>query len=297
MKKRNKLLIFGLYLISISLGIGYQLKKNIDSVSAEESVEVYQGTISSPIVGSIHAYSSETIPTGYLKCNGQAVSRTTYSKLYSVIGTTYGSGDGSTTFNLPNLSGKVAVGTGTGTDSNNTSKSFTIASTGGATTHTVTTSEMASHTHSISLGNSKSTTGNNSAGQSATWYPGTDHTSWSGSHTHNFTSITGTDFTVASGTGSGSSGIYMGISGSQGKQNGTITNAHWFSHTGNGNGVYGSSTVASHSHTVTPSGSVSVGNTSHTHTIKPNGSNANKGGSGAHNNVQPYTVVNYIIKY
>lgn len=58
-----------------------------------------------------------TIPTGFFECNGQAVSRTTYSLLFSVIGTTYGAGDGSTTFNVPDcrqrfIIGLAAAGTG-----------------------------------------------------------------------------------------------------------------------------------------------------------------------------------------
>lgn len=53
--------------------------------------------------GTVFAFASETAPSGYLICNGAAVSRTTYSRLFSVIGTTYGTGDGSTTFNLPNM--------------------------------------------------------------------------------------------------------------------------------------------------------------------------------------------------
>ena len=54
-------------------------------------------------VGTIIPFSGNTVPTGYLTCNGAAVSRTTYADLFAVIGTTYGSGNGSTTFNLPNL--------------------------------------------------------------------------------------------------------------------------------------------------------------------------------------------------
>jgi hypothetical protein len=56
-------------------------------------------------VGSIVAYPSETAPTGWLECNGQAISRTTYAALYAVIGTRYGTGDGSTTFNVPDYRG------------------------------------------------------------------------------------------------------------------------------------------------------------------------------------------------
>ena len=60
--------------------------------------------------GIILAWPSSTIPTNWLECNGQAVSRVTYSDLFAIIGVTYGSGNGTTTFNLPDLRGKVVVG-------------------------------------------------------------------------------------------------------------------------------------------------------------------------------------------
>ena len=61
-------------------------------------------------VGSISLFAGTTAPNGWLICDGSAVSRTTYANLFSVIGTTYGSGDGSTTFNIPDLQGRVPVG-------------------------------------------------------------------------------------------------------------------------------------------------------------------------------------------
>ena len=61
--------------------------------------------------GMISAF--HTVPEGWLQCNGAAVSRTTYAALFAVIGTKYGSGDGSTTFNLPNLHHKFIEGTNT----------------------------------------------------------------------------------------------------------------------------------------------------------------------------------------
>lgn len=54
-------------------------------------------------IGGIIAFGGTTPPAGYLLCNGAAISRTTYAALFSVIGTTYGAGDGSTTFNIPNI--------------------------------------------------------------------------------------------------------------------------------------------------------------------------------------------------
>lgn len=64
-------------------------------------------------IGCVQAYAGNTLPNGWLLCDGSAVSRTDYAELYSVIGDTYGSGDGSTTFNLPNLVDKFVEGSAT----------------------------------------------------------------------------------------------------------------------------------------------------------------------------------------
>jgi|GEM_PF-2989731 len=65
-------------------------------------------------IGSILAYPVDSIPAGYLKCNGAAVGRVTYPELFALIGTTYGAGDGSTTFNVPDLRGEFIRGWGDG---------------------------------------------------------------------------------------------------------------------------------------------------------------------------------------
>ena len=107
-------------------------------------------------------WSSSSVPSGFLECDGSAVSRSTYSALFAIIGTDYGSGNGSSTFNLPDLQDKVPVGV---------SGSKAVASSGGATTvtptgsitinaltpsgtisgstgnHTLTLSQIASHSH------------------------------------------------------------------------------------------------------------------------------------------------------
>jgi|APGre2960657404_1045060.scaffolds.fasta_scaffold24594_3 microcystin-dependent protein len=62
------------------------------------------------LIGQVSFFTMSTAPTGWLKCNGAAISRTTYAKLFAVIGTTYGVGDGSTTFNLPDLRGEFIRG-------------------------------------------------------------------------------------------------------------------------------------------------------------------------------------------
>ena len=64
-------------------------------------------------IGSYIQFAGSQAPVGFLVCNGGAVSRTTYSELFAVIGTTYGSGDGSTTFNLPNLTDRFLQGSST----------------------------------------------------------------------------------------------------------------------------------------------------------------------------------------
>ena len=61
-------------------------------------------------IGTQVAYGGTVPPTGWLICDGSAVSRTTYAELFKVIGTSYGAGDGSTTFNLPNKKGRVSAG-------------------------------------------------------------------------------------------------------------------------------------------------------------------------------------------
>lgn len=99
-------------------------------------------------IGAIMPYSSSSIPTNWLECNGQAISRTTYADLFAAIGTTFGPGDGSTTFNLPDLCGRIPIGYGTGTDGNGTSINFSpIASKGGEYQHWLTVNEMPSHNH------------------------------------------------------------------------------------------------------------------------------------------------------
>ena len=71
------------------------------------------------IVGQVCFFAMDTAPTGFLACSGQAVSRTTYAALFTALGTTYGAGDGSTTFNLPDLRGEFIRGLdgGRGVDS------------------------------------------------------------------------------------------------------------------------------------------------------------------------------------
>lgn len=70
-------------------------------------------------LGTINAFGGNTTPDGWLMCQGQAVSRTTYAELFAVIGTAFGSGDGSSTFNLPDMRESVPKGAGLTGKSNN----------------------------------------------------------------------------------------------------------------------------------------------------------------------------------
>ncbi len=103
--------------------------------------------------GIVVPWGSASIPSGFLECNGQAVSRSTYAALFAVIGTTYGAGDTTTTFNVPDLTDRTVV---------NKSNTKSLAQTGGANTvtptgnisgstgsTTLTVNQIPSHSHSM----------------------------------------------------------------------------------------------------------------------------------------------------
>ena len=132
-------------------------------------------------------WTDSSIPSGFLECNGAAVSRTTYSALFTIIGTTYGAGDGSSTFNLPDLQDNVIIG-----KSNNK----TLGSTGGANATanagnvggstanaTISVPQLPPHSHP---GNAPSGSGNiSNVGNRTTTSGNSGNAGGGGAHSHN----------------------------------------------------------------------------------------------------------------
>lgn len=145
-------------------------KANSAWLTLAQSTDVY-------VTGEIKMWPTNTAPTGYLLCDGTAVSRTTYATLFALIGTVYGAGDASTTFNVPDFRGLMPVGRKS-TDAN-----FDILKTPttyvGEKTHVLTLAELASHNHGIHNSN-----GGGGGGGDTTNLQKTDNTNLGGINTN-----------------------------------------------------------------------------------------------------------------
>lgn len=127
------------YTDKVALNINSDIP-DINKVNANDMNEIKSTVNTNAPIGSIQIYAGSTAPNGWLICDGSAVSRTTYANLFNIIGTTYGAGDGSTTFNLPNLKGRIPVGL------DNTQTEFdTLGETGGS-------KYLQEHKHTLSRG-------------------------------------------------------------------------------------------------------------------------------------------------
>lgn len=199
-----------------------QAKVGVNNSAVTTSLD-YKVATNTP-TGCIMLYSGSTAPSGWLLCDGSAILRSGYTALFALVGTTYGPGNGVSTFNLPNLKGRVPVGR----DAAQT-EFDALGENGGAKTHTLSTSEMPSHTHVQNAHNHGITD------------PG---------HAHAY-------------------GFWFGTAG--GSVGATLT---------------GVTQVSSQTNNQTTG--ISINNQTAT--------NQNTGGGGAHNNLQPYLVLNYIIK-
>lgn len=138
-----------------------QARVNVSGVTTATTrvitVPDYDVTLGNIPSGVLMDYAGTVVPTGWLLCDGSAVSRTgANAALFAAIGTTWGAGDGVTTFNLPDFRRRVAVGSGgvgTGTLGN------AVGNTGGEEAHTMTLAEMVAHTHTTSASASSATSG------------------------------------------------------------------------------------------------------------------------------------------
>lgn len=289
-----------------------EIKNQLDSdVAGALQKQIVQN---SPI-GEIKMYAGQTEPEGWLFCKGQALSRSEYSNLFEVIGTAFGTGDGSTTFNLPNLQKRFPVGVGNG---------YGLGKTGGEETHTLTTEEMPEHTHNQKA---HGHTGSGSASEAGN-HTHTASSASAGAHTHALTINAGGSHTHSASTGSGGSHAHDIIIYGYGRSasldsgsddsyrvqydssNANYSNGRFYTQTGGAHthsvsvtsaGSHNHSGTANsaggHTHTITVA---SAG--AHTHTIsvtisETTAENENTGGGLAHNNMPPYIALNYIIKY
>lgn len=134
--------------------------------------------------GEISMFGGSSVPTGFLECDGSAVSRTTYATLFAKIGVLFGVGDGSLTFNVPDLKGRVAVGyKSSDTDFD------TVGEAGGANTKDLSHTHTYNHTHTVS--------GTTPAGGTGTNLDlGSTYTVTSSSHTHTFSATSGNPSTA-----------------------------------------------------------------------------------------------------
>jgi microcystin-dependent protein len=231
--------------------------------------------------GSIHAYGGSAAPTGFLLCDGSAVSRATYSALYTTLGTSFGAGNGSTTFNLPDARSRFLVGAGAGTFI------ATFASTDvNATTDVITVPSN----NSLYTGKPVVLTGT-----------GVAPTGLAFSTTYYVINVSATTIKLATSVANAVAGTAIDITGA-----GSGTNTLTVSYTNNSVGAKGGEEIHALTQAEMPS---------HTHGIKVTANIAASGAaiggqsgtfadtssatgsSGAHNNLPPFQAVNYIIKH
>ncbi len=228
------------------------------------------GNVTQVPAGIVSAFAGVTAPSGWLMCYGQAVSRTEYSALFTALNTTYGSGDGSTTFNIPDMRGRAIAGVDNmgGTDAGRLSIANTLGTATGTETVTLTSAEsgVPAHAHANTVTNNAVTSGSHSADHSHTFGTGTV----SADHSHQW------GYSFFGYTGGGS-----------------------FAAAAN-SGTYNTPTSgisANHTHSGTTAGM----NVGHTHSVTSNVSISNvnntaANAASAHSNMQPTIVLNYIIK-
>lgn len=216
--------------------------------------------------GTVFDFAGTSAPSGSMVCDGSAVSRSTYSDLFAAIGTTWGVGDGATTFNLPDLRGVMLVGR-----KSSDSDFATVGLSGGQKTVAAHDHTLGSHVHTGTVG------------------AGTAHTHDLGSHTH-----TGT--TGSGGSHTHNQKVWNQFEGNTGSYNGLRPESASTFVSSNEEGP----SDGAHTHTFTSA--AASGNTgsesAHTHTVTVDAASGNTGSSGAGTtNMNPFAVVLKVIKY
>lgn len=256
--------------------------------------------------GAITAYVAAAAPAGWLLCDGSAVSRTTYAALFAIIASTYGGGDGTTTFNLPDLRGRIPVG-------KNAATFGSLAATGGEETHVLTSpAEIPSHTHVFTgtamgthnhtfTGDPLATHGHTFNGTAMTNHGHTFNGLPLPDHQHYLTDSAAADMSYINGAHArdGSGIAVVDIGNKTGSTGGTsvFINGGPIVINGNAAGTVVAGSAGTPGGTVVPITAGTPSGTLNPITAgTPAGTNANTGSGGAHNNLQPYLVTNYIIK-
>jgi len=140
--------------------------------------------------GLIVPWTDSSIPSGFLECDGTAVSRTTYADLFAVVGTNYGAGDGSTTFNLPDLADRTCQNKSPTKSQFSTGGANTVTTTGNiagnAGNTTLTTPTIASHNHPVGTGSMRGAI----SGPAPVGGGGLEGAGGGGAHSHALSSVT-----------------------------------------------------------------------------------------------------------
>lgn len=226
---------------------------------AGHPVQLTSAGAAGAITGEVRMWTTTTAPTGWLICNGQAVSRTTYAGLFALIASTFGAGDGSTTFNVPDARGNVIAGYDPGNATERLAMQTTqgvsasgLGNAGGEQSHTLIIGEIPAHNHAVTDNGHSHTVSD----------PGHVHSITDTTHSHNI----GVTLEPAFGTGGTGGAVSTGS---------TTTSANLTGITGTNSATIG----------ITGTNGAVTGVTTQ-----------NTGGSTFHNNVQPTLILNFIIK-
>ena len=273
----------------------------LNKVGKTVTINAIGGSSNGIPIGTIMQYAGFAAPQGYLLCEGQALSKTDYAELYAIIGNYFGGTE--TEFYLPDLRERVPVG------KNSAKTDYALGETGGTATVTLTIEQMPSHTHIQNSHNHTQSAHNHGLNSHTHSIPA--HSHGLNNHTHSFSATTSN--TELKGTFKAYNLAYstLSASGIVSVSTGETSNYTGNSSNSRSNGVF--SINASHNHTVSGTTGAASGNTANSSALTSGAASGNTasvtatnnattatnqetGGGNAHNNMQLYIVLNYIIK-